>query len=210
MALSTVRELGVDSAMDFRVIGLTGGMGAGKSVVARMLRGLGHPVYDADSAAKRQYDTDPDLLEAVVGRFGNSILDESGVLDRRKLSDVVFSDAEALASLNALVHPVVARDFQLWREKCRENGARFVFREAAILFESGSNQDCDAVWGVSAPFSLRVERIRERSKWSEADILERMSKQWSEEKVLARCDAILINDGRHSVVNQVITLLEQL
>ena len=207
MALSTVRKAGVDSASNFQVIGLTGGMGAGKSVVARILNGMGHPVYDADAAAKRLYDTDPVLLEAVVGRFGNTVLDASGTLDRHCLAQMVFADANALADLNALVHPAVAKNFELWKEGHRLSGIRRVFREAAILFESGSDQDCDLVWGVQAPFSLRVDRIRSRTGWSDDEILQRMARQWSEERVLQRCDSVVLNDGSASVVLQVLGLL---
>ncbi len=210
MALSTVRNAGVDSASDFQVIGLTGGMGAGKSVVARILNGMGHPVYDADAAAKRLYDSDAGLLEAVVERFGRAVLDASGVLDRGQLAQIVFSDVKALDALNALVHPLVSKDFQLWSKGHRLGGVRYVFREAAILFESGSDQGCDLVWGVQAPLSLRVDRVRSRTGLSEDDVLQRMARQWPEEKVLERCDAVVLNDGRASVVLQVMGLLSAL
>jgi len=210
MALSTVRKGGVDSASDFQVIGLTGGMGAGKSVVARILNGMGHPVYDADAAAKRLYNTDAGLLEAVVGRFGQAVLDGSGALNRGHLAQMVFSDAKALSALNALVHPVVAKDFELWRNGHRLDGVPFVFREAAILFESGSDQDCDLIWGVQAPVALRVNRVQRRTGWSEDEILQRMSRQWPEERVLERCDAVVLNDGRAPVVPQVLRLLAAL
>ncbi len=210
MALSTVRKGGVESTCDFQVIGLTGGMGAGKSVVARILNGMGHPVYDADAAAKRLYDTDSGLLEAVVGRFGQAVLDGFGSLNLGHLAQMVFSDAQALAALNALVHPVVAKDFELWRNGHRLEGVPFVFREAAILFESGSDMDCDLIWGVQAPVALRVNRVQSRTGWSEDEILQRMSRQWPEERVIERCDAVVLNDGRAPIVPQVLRLLAAL
>ena len=210
MALSTVREAGVNSEGDFQVIGLTGGMGAGKSVVARILNGLGHFVYDADAAAKRLYNSDAGLLEAVVGRFGQAVLDGSGMLNRGHLAQMVFSDANALAALNAMVHPVVARDFALWRNGHRRDGVPFVFREAAILFESGSYKDCDLVWGVQSPVALRLHRVRSRTGWSEDEIFQRMSRQWPEERVLERCDAVVLNDGSAPLVPQVLGLLSAL
>ena len=210
MPLSTVRKAGVDSGPEIRVIGLTGGMGAGKSVVAGIIRSLGHPVYDADAAAKRLYDVDRELLVAVVDRFGAAVVDASGVLDRRRLADVVFSDQEALEALNALVHPAVGRDFDRWRNRCGSSGFRIVFREAAILFESGADRDCDVVWGVSAPRNLRVERVRQRSGWSEEDVLQRMARQWTEEEVLSRCHATLVNDGQHPLIPQVLELIGRL
>ena len=210
MALSTVRRSGVNSASDFKVIGLTGGMGAGKSVVGRILNGMGHPVYDADAAAKRLYDTDSGLLEAVVGRFGQAVLDGFGFVNRGHLARMVFSDPKALADLNALVHPVVARDFELWKNGHRLDGVPFVFREAAILFESGSDGDCDLVWGVQSPVPLRLDRVQSKTGWSEDEILQRMARQWPEEKVLERCDAVVLNDGRSPVVPQVLRLLAAL
>ena len=141
MPFSTGSAANVDSVDGLRVIGLTGGMGVGKSVVSGILRSLGHSVYDADSAAKSLYDRDDDLLEVVRCRFGDGILTPEGRLNRAALAHVVFADSSALNDLNALVHPAVARDFAGWRDGLGAEGVRLVFREAAILFESGSHRD---------------------------------------------------------------------
>lgn len=210
MGFSTSSGTNVDRVAQAKVIGLTGGMGSGKSVVAGMLRTMGHPVYDADAAAKRLYDEDPALLGAVVDRFGAAILGGGERLDRKALAAVVFRDATALADLNALVHPAVALAFQRWRSHQSELGFCWVFREAAILFESGANRDCEQVWGVSAPLPLRVERIEKRSGLSKAEIGLRMERQWPPEQVLAQCDRELRNDGQIPLVPQVQRLVSEL
>lgn len=210
MPFSTGSAANVDSVDGLRVIGLTGGMGVGKSVVSGILRSLGHSVYDADSAAKSLYDRDDDLLEVVRCRFGDGILTPEGRLNRVALAHVVFADSSALNDLNALVHPAVARDFAGWRDGLGTEGVRLVFREAAILFESGSHRDCDAVWGVKAPNGLRIQRVRDRSGLAEAEVRQRMARQWSQEDVMAACDAVIVNDGVEPLVLQVLSLLDNL
>ena len=199
----------MDSKVPTLVIGLTGGLGAGKSVVAGILRSMGYPVYDADSAAKRLYDVDPVLLGAVADRFGPAILDDAGLLDRQQLAALVFGNPGALAKLNGLVHPAVARDFRGWLSHHGACGRQVVFREAAILFESGAHEGCDRVWGVSAPRALRVERVRKRSGLTEAEIALRMSRQWPQERVLDHCDSVLVNDGLKPLVPQVKHLVSE-
>ena len=210
MPFSTGSAANVDSVDGLRVIGLTGGMGVGKSVVSGILRSLGHSVYDADSAAKSLYDRDDDLLKLVRCRFGDGILTPEGRLNRVALAHVVFADSSALNDLNALVHPAVARDFAGWRDGLGTEGVRLVFREAAILFESGSHRDCDAVWGVKAPNGLRIQRVRDRSGLAEAEVRQRMARQWSQEDVMAACDAVIVNDGVEPLVLQVLSLLDNL
>ena len=210
MPFSTGSAANVDSVDGLRVIGLTGGMGAGKSVVSGILRSLGHSVYDADSAAKSLYDRDDDLLQAVRNRFGEGILTPEGRLDRAALARVVFADSSALNDLNALVHPAVARDFAGWRDGLEAKGVRLVFREAAILFESGSHRDCEAVWGIQAPDGLRIQRVRDRSGLAEAEVRQRMARQWSQDDVMAECDAVIVNDGVEPLVPRVLSLLDNL
>ncbi|MGB0170575.1 MAG: dephospho-CoA kinase [Flavobacteriales bacterium] len=210
MGFSTSDGTAVDRVEYTKVVGLTGGMGSGKSVVSHILRCLGHPVYDADAAAKRLYHEDPALLQAVTVRFGPEVVDAEGRLDRGRLAALVFADPEALAALNALVHPAVARDFKTWRSHQEARGHRWVFREAAILFESGSDRDCHRTWGVAAPQALRVDRVRRRSGWSKSDILARMARQWSQEEVMSRCDARIDNGGSEPLVPQVLQLVSEL
>lgn len=206
MGLSTDAASPVDSGGPVKVIGLTGGIGTGKSVLAQLLRCLGHPVYDADGAAKRLYRTDRTLLHHLRDRFGEGVVGATGEVNRRVLADLVFQDATALADLNAIVHPSVRRDFQVWLDGTQHRG--WAFREAAILFESGTDADCDAVWAVTAPEALRVKRVRLRSGWSESDIRLRMAHQWAPDRLHALADAVIVNDGVSPLVPQLMGLLK--
>ena len=209
MSLSTPRDKNLDGTGAL-VVGLTGGIGVGKSVVAQVLRTLGHPVFDADAVARELYDRDAALLQAVVDRFGRQVLDADGSLDRSVLAALVFSNPAALADLNAMVHPAVARAFWSWKSEAESNGAAVVFREAAILFESGSHEDCDRVWAVSAPWPLRLQRVQTRNGWSVAEVEARAAQQWPAEKVNARSDEVILNDGSVALVPHVLSLLKKL
>ena len=165
---------------------------------------LGVPVFDADRAALALYDEDESLLTEVKERFGASVIQHGGQLNRQALASIVFNDDEALQELNALVHPRVAKKFDAWKKMQR---ASFVIREAAILFESGSAADCDAVIVVTAPEDLRVARVQKRNGWSEEEIHARMKRQWSEEQLIERADAVIVNDDKHLVLPQLSRVL---
>ena len=175
-----------------------------------MLRALGYPVYDADAAAKALYRTDPVLREGIRARFGDGVFHADGMLNRQAMAAIAFGDAVALAALNALVHPAVGRDFEAWKSSFMRSQVPVVFREAAILFESGSHEGCDLVWMVSAPIVLRTDRVRQRDGISADAVRERMSHQWPAEKVAALADAVLVNDGIVPLMPQVVALLEEL
>lgn len=209
MSFSTPEDKILDSA-GAMVVGLTGGIGAGKSVVSQILRSLGHPVFDADAVARSLYDRDATLLQSVVDRFGPRVLAVDGTLNRLALAEVVFSDAVALADLNAMVHPAVFRVFAQWKALEEKAGAVVVFREAAILFESGSHVDCDEVWAVSAPWPLRLQRVRDRNGWSVAEVEARLAHQWPAEKVNAMSDKVILNDGSDALVPLVLSLVDDL
>ena len=206
MSLSTPQDKTFDGPGAV-VVGLTGGMGAGKSVVSQILRSLGYPVFDADQVARGLYDTDADLLRAVADRFGPAVFHEDGTLSRPGLAKVVFGDPGALADLNDMVHPAVSRAFAHWKSAAEKRGAAVVFREAAILFESGSHADCDQVWAVSAPWPLRLQRIRDRNGWSVSEVEARVSHQWPSEKVNSKADVVVVNDGSVALVPKVLSLL---
>ena len=209
MSLSTATDK-ISDGHSMVVVGLTGGMGVGKSVVAQALRSLGHPVFDADSAARKLYDQDVDLLRSVSDRFGPEVLKPNGTLDRLALANVVFNDAEALAELNAMVHPAVSRAFAQWKAGAEADGASLVFREAAILFESGSDQDCDVIWAVTAPLApentagsgtQRLESLRNN---------ERLAHQWPADKINASSHEVILNDGSQALVPLLLSLIDNL
>jgi dephospho-CoA kinase len=182
-----------------KVIGLTGGIGSGKSIVARVMETLGVPVFDADRAALALYDEDEALLTEVKERFGDSVIQPGGQLNRQALASIVFNDVEALKQLNAMVHPRVAKKFDAWKKMQK---ASAVIREAAILFESGSASDCEVVIVVTAPEDLRVARVQKRNGWTEAEVRARMKRQWTEEQLIERADAVIVNDDKHLVLPQ--------
>ena len=187
-----------------KVIGLTGGIGSGKSTVGRVMETLGVPVFDADREALALYDEDESLLNEVKERFGSSVIQPDGRLNRQALASIVFNDALALQQLNAMVHPRVAKKFEAWRNR---QVTRAVIREAAILFESGSASDCDSVIVVTAPEDLRIARVQKRNGWSEEEVRARMKRQWSEEQLVGMANAVIVNDDKHLVLPQLARLV---
>ena len=167
-----------------KIIGLTGGIGSGKSKVALRFLALGIPCYIADDRAKDLMNISAHLKEAVCKVFGSeSYLD--GVLNRPYIANVVFKDANALAQLNTLVHPIVAQDFIEWVAKQK---APYVIKEAAILFENGGSKLCDSVILITAPEAVRLKRVLARDNSSVEAIQDRMSKQWSDARKIPLAD----------------------
>lgn len=161
-----------------KVIGLTGGMGSGKTTVANFFKELGIPVYIADEAAKSLMNTSAEVKSQIIGLLGEKAYPD-GVLDRKYVADKVFNSAEKLEKLNSIVHPAVATDFENWKNS---QNSPYVIYEAAILFEKGGDKKCDAVILVTAPYEERIKRIKSRDKSSEEDIQARMKHQWSDSK----------------------------
>jgi dephospho-CoA kinase len=190
------------------VVGITGGIGSGKSLVSRIFRQLGIPVYDADDSARQLYDRYPELLERVRTEFGEDVLDQQGRVDRKKLAAVVFHDADKLKTLNRMVHPLVRRDFKDWMSAHRS--APYVMKEAAILFESGTHKDCDFVITVTASPELRIQRVRNRDQRTVSEIRKVMEHQWSDEEKIKRSQFIIRNDENDAVLPQVLTVHERL
>lgn len=168
-------------------VGVTGGIGSGKSTVCRLFAERGVAVYDSDSEAKRLMAGS--LRPAIETRFGAGVY-RNGALDRRALADVVFRDPQALADLNALVHPAVREDFEAWT--ARQKGDYVIF-ESAILFESGFDSAVDKVLAVMAPQPLRLERTCRRDGVCEADVQRRMAAQISDDELAAKADYTVVN-----------------
>ena len=190
------------------IIGITGGIGSGKSVVCSIFRALGVPVYDADQEAKKLYDNYPELVEKVSTEVSAEVFDKNGKIDKKKLAELVFSDPEKLKVLNSLVHPVVKKDFQKWCATHEKH--TYVVKEAAILFESGSHKDCDYVISVTSPLELRIQRVRERDRKSRADVEKIIENQWSDEDRNKRSDFILNNDEQDLLIPQILSIHDKL
>lgn len=189
-------------------IGITGGIGAGKSVVCKIFTVLKVPVYDADSRAKAVMTTDGILVEAIKKEFGTLSFKVNGELNREYLSKEVFSDEEKLKKLNSLVHPRVALDYQAWLAK--QTGVPYVVKEAALLFESGSFKMLQKVVVVSAPEELRIRRVLARDpQRNEKQVKSIIEKQLAEEVKRKQADYIIENDEKHSLIEQCLALHQQ-
>lgn len=187
-------------------IGLTGGIGSGKSTVAKMFELLNVPVYYADAASKRLYHTDTHLMASLKKHFGEDIY-TNGKLNRAKLAAIVFHDKAQLALLNSLVHPPTIRDAEEW---LAGQTAAYVVKEAALLFESGSVAGLDYVIGVYAPVHLRIKRVRDRDGISREEVQARMQKQISETIKMRLCDFVINNGEQELVIPQVMALHQKL
>jgi len=183
-------------------VGLTGGIGSGKTMVATIFSDLGVPIYYADQQAKRLMLENNKLKAAIISIFGKEVY-VKGELDRKYLASIVFNDKSKLNRLNSMVHPAVRADFLTWS---KEQKADYNIREAAILFESGSYKDCDVVILVTAPEELRIKRVMKRDGSSKKEVKSRIDKQWLDEKKAKRSQFIINNDGSVPLKDQVLKI----
>ncbi len=190
------------------VVGITGGIGSGKSIVCGIFARLGIPVYNADDAAKNLYDKYPELIVRISTEISSDSVDKSGKINRKRLAEIVFADTSKLQLLNSMVHPMVAFDFQNWKET--HQGYPYVLKEAAILFESNSDKVCDKIITVVSPVELRISRLRERDKRSKAEIEQIISTQISDEEKIRRSDFVIHNDEKQMLIPQVLKIHEAL
>jgi len=186
-------------------IGLTGGIGSGKTTVAKVFELLGVPVYYADAASKRLYQTDKELIQKLKEHFGDDIYNEDE-LNRTKLAAMVFGNPAKLALLNSLVHPPTIRDAAAWM---KAQTTPYTIKEAALLFESGSVSGLDYVIGVFAPTHMRLQRVMNRDNSSREDVLNRMNRQISEEIKMRLCDFVIMNNEQELIIPQVVQLHQQ-
>jgi dephospho-CoA kinase len=185
-------------------IGITGGIGSGKSTVCQIFAKMGVPVYNADLQAREIMNTDTKLVKALKKEFGNDIYGDDGLLIRPKLAAIVFVDKAKVEKLNGLVHPAVKEGFRQWAQK--QTNCPYVIKEAALMFESESYKDLDYVVTVSAPKELRILRVVERDGAKRADVIKRMDNQLTEKERTERADFIIKNDGTHLLIPQVMEL----
>ena len=183
-------------------IGLTGGIGSGKSTVAKIFETLGIPVYYADEAARTLMNTDTGIISAVKKYFGEESY-VNGELNRPFIASQVFTDNYKLDLLNSITHPATIADAKKWMQK---QTAPYSIKEAALIFESGSAEGLDYVIGVYAPVTLRIKRVMDRDKTSREEVLKRMGRQLNEEMKMKLCDFVITNDEQHLVIPQVLEL----
>ena len=186
-------------------IGITGGIGSGKSTVANVFHVLGIPVYDADSAAKKLMNENKELQSEIIRLFGQESYSTEG-LNRTYLSSTVFNDPVKLDQLNKLVHPLTIADAEQWMQ---QQTTPYAIKEAALIFESGAQVHLDKVIGVYAPQDLRIQRAMQRDGITKEKVLARMDRQMDEEKKMRLCDYVIVNDEEKALIPQVLALHEQ-
>lgn len=186
-----------------KLIGLTGGIGSGKSTIAEIFRTLHVPVYDSDERAKSLMNTSPELRENIQRLFGQEAYTPDQEINRAYVASRVFKDPELLKQLNALVHPAVFQDLVTWAQKPEQMAAPYLVQESAILFEAALNSRFTAVVLVIAPMEVRIERVMQRDHVSHEAVVDRMRNQWPDEQKLPYADYVIYNDGARSLISQV-------
>ncbi len=187
-------------------VGITGGMGSGKSTVAAIFATLGIPVYQADDAAKRLMNENETLKEALRKNFGEDIY-SNGQLNRSTLAAKVFNDPQQLELLNSIVHPATISDGETWM---RLQNTPYAIKEAAIIFESGSQRYLDFIIGVYAPVTLRIHRSMKRDNLSKEQVTDRINRQMDDAIKMKLCDAVIVNDEQQALLPQVMKIHQQL
>ncbi len=187
-------------------VGLTGNIGSGKSTVTRIFETLRVPVYHADEKAKK-FLTEKKIQLAIKEKFGDTVFSGS-TIDRKKLASIVFSDQDALAFLNSLIHPLVRKDLKVWFDHHVQNS--YVIQEAAILFESGFYREFDKIITVAAPVQLAIQRVMHRDGIGKDAIEKRMHHQWEQERKIEFSQYVIYNDEDHLVIPQVLAIHNEL
>ena len=185
-------------------IAITGGIGSGKSVVSRLLRMMGIPVYDCDTSAKRLMNESPTLRTALTEAVGDDVYGPDGTINRPYLAAYMFGNPEHVSTINHIVHPTVRADFRQWAQHMQ---APIVAVETAILYESGMDADVDTVLLVHSPLELRIRRAAERDHATEATIRKRIEAQTSDEELLQKATYVITNENNTSLIKQVSQLL---
>jgi len=187
-------------------VGVTGGIGSGKSVVCEVFKTFGIPVFNADNTARFLMENDETLIAGIRRLLGDAVYTD-GRLDRKKISSIIFLEPDKLNKLNALVHPATVAYARRWMEN---QSAPYIIKEAAIFFETGSNKDMNVMIGVSASKELRIQRAMQRGDLTRERVLGIMARQMNEEEKMSRCDFVIINDNSTPVLPQVQKLHEML
>ncbi|HLF51772.1 dephospho-CoA kinase [Flavobacterium sp.] len=189
-----------------KIIGLTGGIGSGKTTIAKYIQSLGIPVYIADDAAKKIMEL-PETISSIKQVFGSEVF-ENEKLSKEKLAKIVFNNSQNLKQLNQIVHPAVKRDFDEWFSK--QKGFPFVVKEAAILFESGSYKDCDAIITVEAPLDTRIQRVIKRDNTNLESVMSRVNNQWTDEMRATKSDYVVENVDIKKAMLQIDEILKKM
>jgi dephospho-CoA kinase len=188
-------------------VGITGGIGSGKTTVSKIFEVLGVPVFYADDHAKRVMVEDSILIDAIKQEFGNESYLDDGSLNRKYIANIVFNDAARLDKLNAIVHPATFRAFDAWVAQVGD--VPYILKEAALLFEAASYKLCDKAIMVYAPLETRIARVMKRDHISRDEVLSRNAKQMPDEEKIKLADYTIVNDDTQLVIPQVLALHQQ-
>ncbi len=183
-------------------VGLTGGIGSGKTTVAKVFETLGIPVYYADDKTKHLMNTNAILKDSIIQHFGNDAY-QNGKLDRKYLAAIVFNDKGKLELLNSLTHPITIQDAAEWMN---QQTTPYIIKEAALLFESGAAEKLDFIIGVYAPAAVRVQRVMQRDNLPLEEVMKRLNRQMDEEIKMKLCHFVIVNNGEQLVIPQVLEL----
>lgn len=190
------------------IVGITGGIGCGKSVVSKIIGLMGYPVYNSDKNAKKIIDESDEIKASLITRFGTEIYNGTN-LNRKLLAEKIFSDNEARFFVNSLIHPAVLKDFIRWSELNLKK-ADVVFVESAILFESGFNKYVDKILLVISTDKLRIERVKKRDNALTSEVRKRIQSQISQKELIKKSDFIIKNDEKKSLLQQILLFLEDI
>lgn len=190
------------------IVGITGGIGSGKSTICKVFEHLGIPVFNADERGKFLLQDSKEVRERVKSMFGDAAYDAKGILDPKYLANIVFKDQEKLKQLNEIIHPAVRKDFLAWKENLK--AVPYLIKEAAILIESGSNIDCNTIIVVSADEELRISRVVERDKVKVEQVKSRVEQQLNEKEREGYADYIIDNNGKNLLLPQILKIHEDL
>jgi dephospho-CoA kinase len=187
-------------------VAITGGIGSGKSLVCQVFKTLGIPIFDADAVSNQLVEHDAALKTAIIELFGKEAY-KNNIYNRKYIASIVFSQAEMLQALNALIHPKAIEAAKQWFEKQQ---SPYAIKEAAILFESNAEKDIDIIIGVTAPEQVRIERVMQRTGYSKEEVIKRMQQQMPEDEKMKKCNYIIHNDNVTALIPQVLQIHEKL
>lgn len=188
-------------------VGLTGGIGSGKSIIGRLFTCLGVPLFNSDDAGKTILETAP-YKNQIIDLLGKDIIQPAGTLDRKKIATLVFANPGLLNRLNSIIHPAVGNSFKEWVKANEQQ--HYGIKETAILFESGIQQQVSYIITITAPKALRVKRVMKRSNLSAAEIEKRMNNQWADEEKVKQSHFVIVNDETRLVIPQVLEIHNKL
>lgn len=188
-------------------VGVTGGIGSGKSTICKVFELLDVPVFYADAESRKLLQTNKEIQRAIINLFGNEIVSSDGLIDRKKIASIVFNDVQKLKNLNRIMHPAVFTHFENWVKK---QVSPYVIKEAAILFESGTDKQVDKIITVTCPMNIRIDRVIKRDRVTYESVERRILNQWSDEEKIKHSQFVINNDERNLIIPQILFINQQL